>query len=114
MPKLFEPQSKILPEAQKQIWPYLAPAPRLSFVLYGGTAVALHFGHRSSVDFDFFRSQPLDKKELETSFGFLSKAQTIQEYIRDNLDENGAAIRMRAGGREIRNTCAEPGPMQAL
>ncbi|MGM0425440.1 MAG: nucleotidyl transferase AbiEii/AbiGii toxin family protein [Thermodesulfobacteriota bacterium] len=26
------------------------------FVLYGGTAIALHLGHRSSVDFDFFSS----------------------------------------------------------
>jgi len=34
--------------------------------------------------------------------------------LRDNLDENGAAIRMRAGAREIRNNCAEPGPMQAF
>jgi hypothetical protein len=33
---------------------------------------------------------------------------------RDNLDENGAAIRMRADGRENRNNCVEPGPMQAL
>jgi hypothetical protein len=32
----------------------------------------------------------------------------------DNQDENGAAIRMRAGGREISNNCAEPGPVQAL
>ena len=33
---------------------------------------------------------------------------------RDNQDENGTAIRMRAGGRENRNHCAEPGPAQAL
>ena len=34
--------------------------------------------------------------------------------MRDDLDENGAAIRMRAGGREIRNHCAEPGLVPAF
>lgn len=34
--------------------------------------------------------------------------------LRDNLAENGAAIRIRAGGREIRNNCADPWPVQAF
>ena len=75
----FEPRTDILPAAQKELWPLLAPAARLSFVLYGGTAVALHFGHRVSVDFDFFRTAPLDKRELEASFEFMRDAETIQE-----------------------------------
>ncbi len=48
-------------------------------MLYGGTAVALYLGHRTSVDFDFFRSAPLDKKEIEASFAFVRDAETIQE-----------------------------------
>jgi hypothetical protein len=79
MPKSFEPRIEILPKAQQEIWPLLALAPRLSFVLYGGTAVALHLGHRTSVDFDFFTSAALDKKAIETSFAFMQDAQTIQE-----------------------------------
>jgi hypothetical protein len=79
MPHSFEPQTKILPKAQQEIWPLLAPAAGLSFVLYGGTAVALHLGHRTSVDFDFFRAEPLNKREIERSFPFLRTAQTIQE-----------------------------------
>ena len=79
MPKSFEPRIEILPKAQQEIWPLLAPAPRLSFVLYGGTAVALHLGHRTSVDFDFFTSAALDKKAIELSFAFMQNAQTIQE-----------------------------------
>lgn len=75
----FEPRTDILPAAQQEIWPLLFPAPDLSFVLYGGTAVALHLGHRISVDFDFFRSAPLDKKEVVASFGFMRDARTIQE-----------------------------------
>ena len=86
MPERFEPKIEILPKSQREIWPLLAAAPGLSFVLYGGTAVALHLGHRQSIDFDFFRSAALDKKELEASFTFMRGAQTIQE------DENTLVV----------------------
>lgn len=79
MPSRFEPKTAILPPAQREIWPQLAPAPGLSFVLYGGTAVALHLGHRQSLDFDFFSAEPLDKTQLKASFAFMRDAQTIQE-----------------------------------
>jgi hypothetical protein len=79
MPERLDARTDFLPKAQQEIWPLLAPAPRLSFVLYGGTAVALHLGHRVSIDFDFFRSAPLDKKELEGSFAFMRSTETIQE-----------------------------------
>ncbi len=75
----FDPQIKILPKAQQELWPLLKPASSLSFVLYGGTAVALHLGHRISVDFDFFRSESLDKKEVETSLPFVEGATVLQE-----------------------------------
>ena len=38
MPQSFDPKLDILPIAQQQIWNALAAAPRLGFVLYGGTA----------------------------------------------------------------------------
>ena len=79
MPKCFEPKTIILPPAQQEIWPQLAPAPRLPFVLYGGTAITLHLGHRVSVDFDFFSAEALDKKQLQNSFAFMRGAQTLQE-----------------------------------
>jgi hypothetical protein len=82
----FEPRTDILPKAQQELWPLLAPAPGLSFVLYGGTAVALYLGHRVSVDFDFFRSARLDKKELDASFAFIKGAKTILE------DENSLTV----------------------
>lgn len=43
---------------------------RRSFVLYGGTAVALYLGHRESVDFDFFTHltfQPDERANLVSS-----------------------------------------------
>jgi hypothetical protein len=48
----FAPRLDILPEPQQRLWPELAEIPA-EFVLYGGTAVALHLGHRQSVDFVF-------------------------------------------------------------
>src|SRR3954469_5969442 len=92
MPRL-DPRTDILPKAQREIWPLLAPAPRLSLVLYEGTAAALHLGHRVSIDFDFFRSEQLDKKELETAFAFMRDATTVQE------DENTLVLSaaMRSG-----------------
>ena len=79
MTERFEPKTNILPPAQQEIWPLLAPARSLCFALYGGTAVALHLGHRVSMDFNFFRTEPLWKREIETSFQFMRDARTLQE-----------------------------------
>ena len=59
----FTPMLDVLPEAQRALWPALGDLPD-SLVLYGGTALALRLGHRSSVDFDFFSSEPLDGDAL--------------------------------------------------
>jgi hypothetical protein len=79
MPQRLEPKLGVLPPGQREIWTSLAPASRLNFVLYGGTAVALHLGHRESLDFDFFRSEPLDKDRIRTAFGFISGAVILQD-----------------------------------
>jgi hypothetical protein len=79
MPDWLEPRIEALPVAQQEIWPLLAPARGLSFVLYGGTAIALHLGHRISVDFDFFSSRPLDKKAMQAAFAFWRDVETVQE-----------------------------------
>lgn len=77
MPRRFEPKLSILPAAQREIWPLLAPSQALQLVLYGGTAVALQLEHRESLDFDF--SAPLDKKDLRAQFGFLDGAAILQD-----------------------------------
>lgn len=98
MPASFEPRTDILPKAQQEIWPLLAPTADLSFVLYGGTAVALYFGHRVSVDFDFFSSAPLDKRRLEASLPFLRQAETLQEVWLKRVSEGAACglVKMHA------------------
>ena len=50
----FTPCLEILPSAQRALWPAFRSASQLGLVLYGGTAIALRLGHRSSVDYDFF------------------------------------------------------------
>jgi hypothetical protein len=79
MARRFEPRLDVLPQAQKEIWSHLSPAPGLSFVLYGGTAIALHLGHRQSLDFDFFRAAPLDKNKIHRAFAFLHDAEVVQD-----------------------------------
>lgn len=56
----FKAHLEILKETQRQIWPALGWSKTSSFVLYGGTAVALWCGHRASVDFDFFTDRQLN------------------------------------------------------
>lgn len=75
----MKPRTDILPAAQQEIWPQLAASTRLLLVLYGGTAVALHLGHRVSVDFDFFSSAPLDKTKVRASFAFMNGAIILQD-----------------------------------
>jgi hypothetical protein len=75
----LQPNFDVLPAAQKEIWTSLAPAPFLNFVLYDGTAVALHLGHRESLDFDFFRSHSLDKDQVRANFQFVRGAAVLQD-----------------------------------
>lgn len=73
----FQPHLEILPPAQARLWRELAGLPD-QFVLYGGTALALHLGHRNSVDFDFFARYPLNLLQLEAEIPFLAGANIIQ------------------------------------
>jgi len=67
----------ILPDSQKQIWKELDAVPG-HFVLYGGTALALRLGHRTSVDFDFFSAEPFDPAELQASLPFAKNCEILQ------------------------------------
>jgi hypothetical protein len=73
----FSPHLEILPPAQRRLWPELDQVPT-EFTLYGGTAIALHLGHRQSVDFDFFGSRPFEPTELQVAIPFLAKARARQ------------------------------------
>lgn len=73
----FRPRLDILPAPQRTLWPELKQVPP-DFVLWGGTAVALHLGHRESVDFDFFSNTATDYDTLARAMPFLRGAEQIQ------------------------------------
>jgi len=47
-----------------ELLPFLVFFKELGFYLAGGTALALIFGHRRSVDFDFFTPEHIDAQHL--------------------------------------------------
>lgn len=80
-----------LPEAQRSLWRELEQTPR-TFVLYGGTAMALRLGHRQSEDFDFFSNERFEPSSLLTALTYLGDGRVDQRG--DNtltvlVDRNG-------------------------
>lgn len=94
MPK-FSPRLDVLPEAQRRLWAELSAVPN-EFTLYGGTALALHLGHRKSVDFDFFGSRAINISSLETEIPFLAGAEVIQrdKNTLSALVDRGAPVKV--------------------
>jgi hypothetical protein len=78
MASTFRPHLDILPPAQRLLWGELAAVP-VQFVLYGGTALALHLGHRQSEDFDFFADRDINPAEVYRTAPFLAGSQIIQQ-----------------------------------
>jgi Nucleotidyl transferase AbiEii toxin, Type IV TA system len=70
----FIPRLDVLPLPQRRLWDEFTSIPS-EFVLYGGTAIALHLGHRESVDFDFFGNHPFDPAKLAANIPFMAGAQ---------------------------------------
>lgn len=68
-----------LPPEQQEIWEAFKKANMSGFMLYGGTALALHYGHRLSIDFDFFGSPPVSSKTVEQRIPWL-KQHTVQIF----------------------------------
>jgi Nucleotidyl transferase AbiEii toxin, Type IV TA system len=73
----FQPRLDILPPSQRRLWDELAAVPE-EFTLYGGTALALHLGHRQSLDFDFFGTRRFDPAKLAAEIPFLVDAEITQ------------------------------------
>jgi hypothetical protein len=74
----FLPRLDILARSQRVLWDELHDVPP-EFVMYGGTALALHLGHRQSLDFDFFAFQSIETLALYHQIPFLAGATIIQQ-----------------------------------
>ncbi len=88
---MFKPNLSILPRPQKQLWVELRDTPK-TFVLYGGTALALRLGHRQSEDFDFFSNKSFQPTSLRTSIPYLKHAEMTQfqeNTLTAIVDRNG-------------------------
>ena len=72
------PKLNVLPAAQQRLWAEFRESLPPSFVLYGGTALALRTGSRESEDFDFFSNAALDAHSLRASLPFLAEAELIE------------------------------------
>jgi hypothetical protein len=80
---VFEPALGILPAEQWRSWDELGAVPG-TFVLYGGTALALRQAHRQSVAFDFFASSRFQPFALLADIPFLADA-TVTQQAPDTL-----------------------------
>ena len=74
---MFTPKLEVLPAPQQRLWDELVQTPS-DFVLYGGTALALRLGHRTSEDFDFFSSKPFAPAALQRDIPYLLDGEVIQ------------------------------------
>src|SRR5579864_1077008 len=101
---MFRAKLGTLPSAQRRLWDELGSVPR-RFVLYGGTALALRFGHRSSEDFDFFSNQPFAATELEAEIALLQGAVRLQSSANtlvSRVDRGGPVKVSFFGGLALR------------
>lgn len=73
---------EILTSNQIKLFPLLKRQAK-DFGLVGGTAVALHIGHRRSIDFDLFSLKPFDSNALR------SKVRRLVKIERILVDQNG-------------------------
>jgi hypothetical protein len=87
----LQPHLEILPPSQRVLWHELHATPD-HFTLYGGTGLALHLGHRESVDFDFFSRMAFGPDELMRSIPYLAGAELI------SVAKNSLTCRLRRDG----------------
>ncbi|MFZ0942696.1 MAG: nucleotidyl transferase AbiEii/AbiGii toxin family protein [Syntrophobacteraceae bacterium] len=96
----FKPNLTILPPSQLQLWPELDATPE-HFTLYGGTALALHLGHRASDDFGFFPNQPFDPDELAAAVPYLKGTERVQvdmNTLKCRIERDGPILVSFFGG----------------
>jgi len=85
--------TEIFSPGQIELLPYLKAFNR-SFYLVGGTAVALHLGHRRSVDFDLFTSAELNKQRIRAKLFQVPFGQTpvFEDYDQLHLMINNVKV----------------------
>ena len=104
---VLTPDVGILPKPQAGLWPALADIPE-SFVLYGGTGLALRLGHRSSADFDFLSAGSFNPTDLVAELSWLGRV-TINQAAPGSLDlSTRTGVRFSFLGGMALQVVAEP------
>ena len=81
----------ILSKEQVDLLPDLSQFKK-EFYLVGGTAIALHIGHRESIDFDLFKQKNIRKKDIYTKLKTLDYKVSFADYNQINMISNGVKI----------------------
>lgn len=82
---------EILSIEQKNLLPVLSQFKR-EYYLVGGTAIALHIGHRESIDFDLFKENNIRKKDIYTKLNAIDYKVSFADYNQLNMLSNGVKI----------------------
>lgn len=74
--------TEIFDKHQVELLPYLKKFQR-TFYMVGGTAIALHLGHRRSIDFDLFTSSNLVKYRIKSMLNQIPYKQVLlfEDYV---------------------------------
>lgn len=75
---------EILTENQLKLLPLLKDFSK-EYILVGGTAIALHLGHRHSIDFDLFSSKRIRRKSIKNYL--VNKKYQVNELIKEEDDQ---------------------------
>ena len=82
---------EILSEEQIDLLPILSQFKR-EYYLVGGTAIALHIGHRESIDFELFKEKDIRKKDVYTKLKNLDYKVSFADYNQINMLSKGVKI----------------------
>ena len=82
---------EILNVAQFELLPVLSQFKR-EYYLVGGTAIALHIGHRESIDFDLFKEKDIRKKDVFSKLKNIDYKVSFADYNQINMLSKGVKI----------------------
>jgi len=81
----------VLSKEQLELLPILTQFKR-EYYLVGGTAIALHLGHRESIDFDLFKKGNIRKKDLYGKLKSIDYKVSFADFNQVNMIAHGVKI----------------------
>ena len=85
--------TEVLSSGQKDLLP-IVELFRKEFYLVGGTAIALQFGHRQSIDFDLFTPKPFGSRRILNVFRKTEKTVTVTRRVSEQMNLSVDGVKM--------------------